>query len=129
MKNILYIRLTVFVFILVASLAACNAQQYKRSIRNPERQLFGKSLNNKTVKYRESRDVIRAKKKQAANQKKLDKEYRKYVKDQRKHNIEIQSPEVKSRMIENKKETELKYKEMKKNRKEKSKKTGNKYSQ
>jgi hypothetical protein len=127
MKKIPLFRLTVLLLVFFASLSICNAQQYKRSIRNPERQLFGKSLNNKTVRYRESRDVKRAKKKQAANQKKLDKEYYRYVKEQRKHNYEIQSPEVKSRMTENRKETEQKYKEMKKNRKEKTKKAGNKY--
>lgn len=105
----------------------CDAQQYKRSIRNPERQLFGKSLNNKTVKYRESREVVRAKKKQAANQKRLDKEYKAYVKKQRKHNVDIQSPEVKTRMIENRKDADQKFRDKKKNMKEKSRKAGKKY--
>jgi hypothetical protein len=105
----------------------CDAQQYKRSIRNPERQLFGKSLNNKTVKYRESKEVVRAKKKQAANQKRLDKEYYAYVKKQRKHNVDIQSPEVKTRMIENRKDTDQKFRDKKKNMKEKSRKAGRKY--
>ena len=105
----------------------CDAQQYKRSIRNPERQLFGKSLNNKTVKYRESREVVRAKKKQAANQKKLDREYYAYVKKQRKHNVEIQSPEVKARMIGNRKDADQKFRDKKKNMKEKSRKAGRKY--
>ncbi len=108
-------------------LKICDAQQYKRSIRNPERQLFGKSLNNKTVKYRESREVVRAKKKQAANQKRLDKEYYAYVKKQRKHNIDIQSPEVKARMIENRKDSDQRFRDKKKNIKEKSRKAGRKY--
>lgn len=105
----------------------CEAQQYRRSIRNPERKLFGKSLNNKTVKYRESRDVVRAKKKQAATQKRLDKEYHAYVKKQRKHNIDIQSPEVRARMIENRKDTDQKFRDKKKNMKKKSGKAGRKY--
>lgn len=105
----------------------CDAQQYKRSIRNPERKLFGKSLNNKTVKYRESREVVRAKKKQAANQKRLEKEYYAYVKKQKKHNVDIQSPEVKARMIENRKDSDQKFREKKKNMKKKSGKTGRKY--
>jgi hypothetical protein len=105
----------------------CDAQQYKRSIRNPERQLFGKSLNNKTVKYRESKEFVRAKKKQAANQKRLDKEYYAYVKKKRKHNVDIQSPEVKTRMIENRKDTDQKFRDKKKNMKEKSRKAGRKY--
>ncbi len=106
----------------------CEAQKYKRSIRNPERELFGKSLNTKTVKYKESPSIVRAKKKQAANEKKLDKEYDAYVKKSRKRAVEIQSPEVKARMLENRKEADLKYKEKKKNRTESSKKTGRKYN-
>jgi len=96
-------------------------------VRNPERQLFGKTLNTKTVKYRESPSVVRAKKKQAANQKKLDKEYDDYVKESRKRAVKIQSPEVQDRMLENRKEADKKYKEKKKKRTESSKKAGRKY--
>ncbi len=127
MKNFPVKRIVILLISLFVLLDVCEAQQYKRSIRNPERKLFGKSLNNKTVKYRESREVVRAKKKQAANQKRLDKEYYAYVKKQRKHNIDIQSPEVKTRMIENRKESDQKFREKKKNLKEKSRKTGRKY--
>jgi hypothetical protein len=49
------------------------------------------------------------------------------VKKSRKHALEIQSPEVKARMLENRKEADLKYKEKKKNRAESSRKTGRKY--
>jgi len=63
-----------FIFlVLICSVGVCEAQKYKRSIRNPERELFGKTLNTKEVKYRESRSIVRAKKKQAANQEKLKK--------------------------------------------------------
>ncbi len=117
-----------FVFlILFCAVSVCEAQRYKRSIRNPERELFGKSLNNKTVKYKESPSIVRAKKKQAANEKKLNKEYDAHVKESRKRSVEIQSPEVKARMLENRKESDLKYKEKKKNRAERSKKPARKY--
>ena len=127
MKNFPVKRIVILLISLFVLLGICEAQQYKRSIRNPERKLFGKSLNNKTVKYRESREVVRAKKKQAANQKKLDKEYYAYVKKQKKRHLDIQSPEVKTRMIENRKESDQKFREKKKNLKEKSRKTGRKY--
>jgi len=127
MKNFPVKRIVILLISLFVLLDVCEAQQYKRSIRNPERKLFGKSLNNKTVKYRESREVVRAKKKQAANQKKLDKEYYAYVKKQKKRHLDIQSPEVKTRMIENRKESDQKFREKKKNLKEKSRKTGRKY--
>lgn len=117
-----------FVFlILFCAVSVCEAQRYKRSIRNPERELFGKSLNNKTVKYKEAPSIVRAKKKQAANEKKLNKEYDAHVKESRKRSVEIQSPEVKARMLENRKESDLKYKEKKKNRAERSKKPARKY--
>ncbi len=113
--KILSLRRTLsFLLILFLTVSVCEALRYKKSIRNPERDLFGKSLNTKRVKYRESPSVVRAKKKQEANQKKLEKEYDQYVKDQRKRAVEIQSPEVQERMLANRKDTDLKYKEKKK---------------
>jgi hypothetical protein len=128
MKGISFKKLFSVFLILFCAVSVCEAQKYKRSIRNPERELFGKSLNTKTAKYREAPSIVRAKKKQAANEKKLDKEYNAYVKKSRKRSVEIQSPEVKARMLENRKESDLKYKEKKKNRTESSKKTGRKYN-
>ena len=123
MKDLSLKELFLIFLIMSCAVSVCEAQRYKRSIRNPERELFDKSLNNKTVKYRESASVERAKKKQAASKKKLDKEYKEFVKKSRKRAVEIQSPEVKARMLENRKEADLKYKEKKKNRAESSKKT------
>jgi hypothetical protein len=128
MKGISFKKLFSVFLILFCAVSVCEAQKYKRSIRNPERELFGKSLNTKTAKYREAPSIVRAKKKQAANEKKLDKEYNAYVKKSRKRSVEIQSPEVKARMLENRKESDLRYKEKKKNRTEISKKTGRKYN-
>ena len=127
MKDLYIKRILLIFMIMFFSVSVCEAQRYKRSIRNPERYLFDKSLNTKTVKYRESPSIVRAKRKQAANEKKLDREYKAYVKKSRKHAVEIQSPEVKARMLENRKEADLKYKEKKKNRAENSRKTGRKY--
>jgi len=127
MKDYYFKRVFIIFLILFCTVSLCEAQRYKRSVRNPERELFKKSLNNKTVKYRESPSIVRAKKKQAANEKKLDKEYEAYVKESRKRSVEIQSPEVKARMLENRKEADSKYKEKKKNRTERSKKIARKY--
>ncbi len=127
MKDFSFKKLFFIFLILFFAVSVCEAQRYKRSIRNPERELFKKSLNNKTVKYREAPSIVRAKKKQAANEKKLDKEYDALVKESRKRSVEIQSPEVKARILENRKESDLKYKEKKKNRTERSKKIARKY--
>jgi len=127
MKYLMLRKLIFIIMILSLSVPACVAQRYQRSTRNPEKGLFGKSLNNKTVKYREAPSIVRAKKKQEANQKKLKKEYNDYIKETRKRAVEIQSPEVKKRMLENRKESELNYKAKKKKTDKTSRKRGNKY--
>jgi hypothetical protein len=118
MKNFPVKKLILFTMIFSLTVSECEAQRYKRSIRNPERYLFGKSLNTKNV---------RAKRKQAANQKKLKEEYKTAVKENRKRAVKIQSPEVKTRMLENRKEADSRYKEKKKNMSNNSRRTGKKY--
>jgi hypothetical protein len=127
MKNLPVKKIILFFMILSLTVSHCEAQRYKRNTRNPERELFGKSLNNKTVKYREAPSIVRAKKKQEANQKRLKKEYNDYVKNSRKRAVEIQSPEVKERMRENRKEADSKYKAKKKRMSDSSTKAGKKY--
>jgi LAS superfamily LD-carboxypeptidase LdcB len=127
MENFPAKKLILLFIILSVTITECDAQRYKRSIRNPERALFGKSLNTKRVKYREAPSIVRAKKKQAANKEKLDKEYKAIVKANRKHALEIQSTEVKTRILDNRKEADSKYKEKKKIRKENSRRAGKKY--
>ena len=113
--------------VIFLTVSSCGAQKYKRSIRNPERDLFGKSLNTRSVKYREAPSIVRAKKKQEASQKKLKKEYEAFVRQNRKRSLEIQSPEVRERMLENRKEADSRYKAKKKNLDKGSKKKGRKY--
>jgi hypothetical protein len=127
MKNFPVKKLILFFMILSFAVTACEAQRYKQSIRNPERDLFGKSLNTKNVRYKEAPSIMRAKRKQVANQKKLKKEYKATVKENRKHAVKIQSPEVKTRMLENRKEADSRYKEKKKNMSENSRRAGKKY--
>jgi len=71
--------------------------------------------------------VVRSKKKQENNQKKLNKEYARFVKSEKERAIEIQSPEVRERMVANRKEAELKYREKKKKVTAQDKKAGRKY--
>ncbi len=127
MKNHQIKKLILVLLIISLSFSVCEAQKSKGKINNPERALFGKSLNNKTVKYKESPSVLRAKKKQAANEKKYKKAYEAYIKEQQKRALKIQSPEVQDRMINNRKEADLKYKEKKKRNKQAARKTGKKY--
>ena len=127
MKYLIFRRFLIILLALSVMVPVCEAQRYKKSLRNPERYLFGKSLNNKNTKVRESPSIVKAKKKQAANQEKNKKEYDEFVKDSRKRAVKIQSPDVQARMAENKKESDLKYKEKRKKMAENSRKTGRKY--
>jgi hypothetical protein len=127
MNNFTAKKLILFFMILSLAISGCEAQRYKRSIRNPERKLFGKSLNTRNVKYREAPSIMRAKRKQAAKEEKLKKDYKATVKENRKRAVKIQSPEVKTRMLDNRKETDLKYKEKKKNMNGNSKRVRKKY--
>jgi hypothetical protein len=121
MQNKIIIKTVFLIFILSCSVTFCEAQ---RSPKNPERTMFGKSHSRRQTRIRELPAVRRAKKKQEANERKLNKEYAKYVEETRKRSLSIQTPEVKERMIENRKESDKKYKEKRKKREENFRKSG-----
>lgn len=119
-------RFLAVIIILLITPPVCNAQ-HKRYVRNPERSLFGKSLNHRQAKYREAPSIERAKKKQEDNQKKLDREYADAVKASQKRALQIQSPEVRNRMIANRKDADARYKQKAKKTAKNSRKSGRKY--
>lgn len=122
----LYVRkFVLLIFILILAIGSCNAQIFHK---NPEKRLFGKTIGNrKEVKVKEPRAVLRAKRKQEANDRKLKKNYEKTIKRSQKRTIDIQTPEVQSRMKQNKKDYLVRDKEKKKKVKASSKRAGNKY--
>ncbi len=113
--------------LLVLSLSTTpgNAQIFHK---NPEKQLFGKSHRNyKEVKVKEPKSVLKAKRKQEANDRRLKKNYEKSVRRSQKRTIDIQTPEVQARMKQNKKDTVVREKVKKKKTRESSRKAGRKY--
>jgi hypothetical protein len=82
-------------------------------------QLFGKG---------EPKAARKARKKQEAKERKQDKEYGNFVKNNQKRSIEIQTPEVQARMKQNVKDANARYKARKKTNASRSKKTGRKYN-
>jgi hypothetical protein len=105
-------KLLLFIFILSLATASSNAQIFHR---DPEKRLFGKThINKKEAKVREPRKVLRAKKKQEANDRRLQKQYDKSVKKSQKRTVDIQTPEVQARMKKNKKEITARDKKTKK---------------
>ncbi len=120
-------KLFLLIFILLFAIGSCNAQIFHRS---PERQLFGKTPGiKKEPKVKESRTVLRAKKKQEANDRKLKRDYDKSIRRSQKRTIDIQTPEVQKRMKQNKKDYTARDKEKRKNVKSNTKKAGKKYKE
>jgi hypothetical protein len=122
-------RFFIILFIFVVTVSSGNSQIFhKNASSKVEKDLFGKSLTKKKApKVQESRSVTKAKKKQAAKKRKLDKDYAKYVKESKKRAFDIQSPEVQERMKQDKKNTTARDKEKKKKIRSSTKKAGKKY--
>jgi hypothetical protein len=130
MKNLAVNKFMAIVLTFTLSMAICDAQILGAgSSKKFERNIFGKSINNKkTRKVKEPKKVVRAKKEQAMNEAKLKRDYAKFVKASQKHSIEIQTPEVQERMKQNKKETIVANKAKKKAARSTTKKAGKKYN-
>ena len=127
MNNISWRRIFLFIFLLSLLIGSCNAQIFHK---NPEKQLFGKTPGiKKEPKVNELRSVLKAKRKQEANDRKLQKEYEKNVKRSQKRTIDIQSPEVQTRMKQNKKDLTKRDKEKKKKVRASTRKAGEKYKE
>lgn len=123
-------KLFLLVLILSLTVGVSDAQIFhKNASKKAEKELFVKSgRKEKKVKVREPRSVTKAKKKQEANEKKLKKDYAKSVKESQKRTYDIQTPEVKARMKQNQKNTDVRDKTKKKNIKSSTKKAGKKYN-
>lgn len=124
-------RLFLIVFILSLILSSSDAQLFhKNASRKAEKRLFGKTTvgSRKDEKIREPKKVLKAKKKQEANKKKMDKDYHKLIKQSQKRTIEIQTPEVKDRMKQNQKDTATREKIKKKKVRSSTKKARKKYN-
>lgn len=123
-------RLFLILFIFTLAVSSAHGQIFhKNASRKAEKGLFGKSLNKKKeIKVKEPRSVVRAKKKQEANERKLKKNYAAFVKRSQKRTIEIQTPEVQERMKQNKKNLELRDKTKKKRSRISNKSAGRKYN-
>jgi alpha-L-fucosidase len=124
--NKINIRKTFFLFFLLSiTIELSNAQIFHK---NPEKSLFGKTtVNKKASNTKEQKSVGRSKKKQEANDRKLDRIYEKAIRQSQKRSFDIQSPEVKDRMKQNKKEYKARDREKKKKDKSGNKKARGKY--
>jgi hypothetical protein len=113
MNKLSLIRFLIFPLIFSFTLAVCEAQSFDRP-KAPRQQHHKGPVRSKTVKVKGSRSVENAKKKQAAKDKKHDKDYEKFVRENKKHSMEIQTAKVKNRMKQNIKDSNSSYKAKKK---------------
>ena len=122
-------KIFLFIFIISLAIGSCNAQLIKKhDSRKGEKGLFVKIFGNRrAAKVKEPRAVLKAKKKQEANDKKMKRDYVKSTKASQKRTYDIQTPEVQARMKQNKKDSSARDKEKKKRVKKTTKKAGKKY--
>ena len=126
MNNLHIRKILLFFFVLSLAIGSSNAQIFHK---DPEKKLFGKThINKKEPKVKEPGRVMRAKRKQEANDRKLQKAYDKSIKQSQKRTVEIQTPEVQQRMKQNKKDLALREKQKKKKGREQTKGADKKYN-
>ena len=119
-------KLFIFLFLLTLTTGSCNVHLFHK---NPEKALFGKTVGHKKeARIKEPRSALRAKKKQERNDRKLQKDYEKTVKQSQKRTIDIQTLEVQSRMKQNKKDYKSRDKEKRKKVKSSTRRAGRKYN-
>lgn len=129
MNNLSLRKIFLFGLILTLLTGTCDAQIFKKNgSRNTERGSSGKSQSrNKPVKVKGPGSVVKAKRKQASNDRKLKKNYARIIKRSQKRTIDIQTPEVQTRMKQNQKNSSVRDKAKKNKVKTGAKKAGKKY--
>jgi len=127
--NILSIK-KILVLFLVSSLplSVCEAVSSEGSVAPglPE-SVPAMQQGKKKGKVARPRSAKQVQKEAEKKDKQQDKKYAKFVKENKKRSIEIQSPEVKERMKQNVKNSNANYKAKKKNNAARTKKAGRKY--
>lgn len=123
-------RIFLILFIISVAVSSGNSQIFKKNAsRYPEKGLFVKSLSKKQAsKANKPKAVLRAKKNQVANERKLKKDYEKSVNESKKRSIAIQTPEVQARMRQDKKDAAARDRAKKKKIRTSNKKVGKKHN-
>lgn len=125
--NRLLIMLTVL--ILLSGLQLCNALPVAKvedgKINNGI--VFSPQSKNRKTKIKKPMSVKKAQRLQARKDRKLKRDYEKAIKDNRKRSLEIQTPEVRERMKQNRKDSNSRYKDKRKTNTSRTKKAKRKF--
>jgi hypothetical protein len=129
MKGLLIKKLLIFSVMICMAIPAFpgfSNGRYKSDI--PSGELFiSSSVKKKKAKAKKPPSAMKAQKKQDVKESKKKKDSKKAVKEFQKHALEIQSPEVRERIKQNRKNSDATYKSKKKNNASRSRKAGKKY--
>jgi hypothetical protein len=120
-------RLIIPALVFSFAMQVCQAQSFERPPAPGQQKAssHGKPLRHRKVKA--PANVEKVKKQQQDKLSKLKKDYDKYVRENQKRSIEIQTPEVKVRMKENLKNADASYKAKQKRTATRTKKAARKY--
>jgi hypothetical protein len=127
MNRLTFIKILLFSMIFSFSATLCEAQSFDKPVTKLTRNVSKKSVKQKKDRYYGPKSVKRTQKKQAANDRKLKKDYEDFVKSNQQRSIEIQTPEVKERMKQNFRNADASYKAKKKHNSGRTKNAGKKY--
>jgi len=129
MNKLFYKKLLFFLLIFSFTLTVCEAQSFERPRAHKlQKNVRKRPMKSKTIKVREPRSREKAKKKAEATDRKNRREYAKYVRDNQKRSLEIQTPVVRERMKKNMKTANANYKAKRKMVATTGKRSGKKYS-
>lgn len=120
-------RIILFLLIISFSPAVGKAQSFDKPVTKLTRNVSKNKVKQKKDRYYGPKSVGRKQKQQAANDRKLKKDYEEFVRSNQKRSIEIQTPEVKERMKQNIKNADTRYKAKKKHNSTRTKQAGRKY--
>lgn len=122
-------KLLVALLLVFFAASVCDAQTFERSPAPRQNKNIAHKgpLKQKQVKVKGPRAAQRAQKKQSAKDKKLDNDYKKFVRNNQKRSIQIQTPEVQTRMKQNIKDANSNYKSKKKSSASRTKTGSKKY--
>jgi hypothetical protein len=117
------------VFLISLGINSYNSPAYSSAVsEDSDRSLMIKPQGRKkTVKVKKTISVRKTLKRQAAKERKLDRDYKKFIKKSQKRTVDIQTPEVQARMKKDKKDSAARDKAKKKKTRISTRKAGKKY--
>jgi len=128
MNHLPSVKCLVFVLIFLLTENVCEATAAaKNSVAEIENGITGPLIQKKKAKIMRPMSAKKAQKQAEAKDKSRKQDSEKYIRENRKRSIEIQTPEVQVRMKQNVKDTNARYKARKKNKTSRARKAGKKY--